>query len=180
MQPLQPEQATFLLQMTLPALKNEHRTTRKVLEAVPADQGGYRPDAVSKSALDLAWHIASAENFFMDGVASGEFNYNTGPRPESVRTAADVAAWYADAFEKNFERLTKLSGDQLVKIVDFRGMFQLPAVMYLQFLMNHSIHHRGQLSVYLRPMGAKVPSIYGESYDDAQARKAATAQAGTA
>jgi uncharacterized damage-inducible protein DinB len=52
--------------------------------------------------------------------------------------------------------------------------------MYLQFLMNHSIHHRGQLSVYLRPMGAKVPSIYGESYDDAQARKAATAQAGTA
>ena len=42
-------------------------------------------------------------------------------------------------------------------------MFQLPAVAYVQFNLFHSIHHRGQLSTYLRPMGAKVPSIYGES-----------------
>jgi uncharacterized damage-inducible protein DinB len=46
------------------------------------------------------------------------------------------------------------------------GMFNLPAVMYLQFMLNHSIHHRGQLSSYLRPMGAKVPSIYGGSFDE--------------
>jgi uncharacterized damage-inducible protein DinB len=49
----------------------------------------------------------------------------------------------------------------------------MPAVMYLNFLLHHSIHHRGQLSMYLRPMGAKVPAIYGESYDSAEARKAA-------
>jgi uncharacterized damage-inducible protein DinB len=54
-------------------------------------------------------------------------------------------------------------------------MFQLPAVMYLNFVINHSIHHRGQLSVYLRPAGGKVPAIYGESYDSAAARKAAEA-----
>jgi uncharacterized damage-inducible protein DinB len=60
--------------------------------------------------------------------------------------------------------------------VDFRGMFQLPAVMYLGFVQQHSIHHRGQLSMYLRPMGAKVPSIYGESYDAAEARKTSTAR----
>lgn len=177
MQALQPEQATFLLQMTLPSLKNEHRVTRKVIEAVPADQGDYRPDAVSKSALELAWHIASAENFFLDAVAAGEFNYQGGPRPESVRTAADVATWYGQAFQANFDRLTRLSSDQLLKVIDFRGMFQYPAVLYLQFALNHSIHHRGQLSVYLRPMGAKVPSIYGESFDDAQARKAAAQNA---
>jgi uncharacterized damage-inducible protein DinB len=59
-------------------------------------------------------------------------------------------------------------------------MFQYPAVLYLQFALNHSIHHRGQLSVYLRPMGAKVPSIYGESYDDSQARKVSAAQSGAA
>jgi uncharacterized damage-inducible protein DinB len=173
MQSLQPEQATFLLQMALPALKTEHRTTRAVIEAIPADQGDYRPDGVSKSALDLAWHMASAEIFFMDGVASGQFNPAGRGRPESVRTAADVAAWYEDAFQKHFERLTKLSSEQLLKVVDFRGMFQLPAVTYLQFSLNHVIHHRGQLSVYLRPMGAKVPSIYGESHDAAEARKAA-------
>jgi len=52
-------------------------------------------------------------------------------------------------------------------------MFKLPAVAFLQLSMSHTIHHRGQLTSYLRSMGAKVPSIYGESYDDAQARKAA-------
>jgi len=180
MQPLQPEQATFLLQMALPALKNEHRITRKIIEALPADQGDYRPDAVSKSALDLAWHIAATENFFMDAVAAGEFDYTRGKRPDSIRNSADVAAWYGEAFQTNFNRLTQLSSEQLLKIVDFRGMIKSPAILYLQFALNHSIHHRGQLSVYLRPMGAKVPSIYGESYDDAQARKAAPARAGTA
>jgi uncharacterized damage-inducible protein DinB len=55
-------------------------------------------------------------------------------------------------------------------------MFQSPAVVFLQIALNHSIHHRGQLSVYLRPMGSKVPSIYGESYDAAEARKAAQAK----
>ena len=75
--------------------------------------------------------------------------------------------------QPRFEELTKLSSEQLLKIIDFRGMFQLPAVTYLNFLLHHSIHHRGQLSMYLRPMGAKVPSIYGESYDATEARKAA-------
>jgi len=64
-------------------------------------------------------------------------------------------------------RLEKMSPDQLVKIIDFRGIRQLPAVAYLM----SGIHHRGQLSTYLRPMGTKVPSIYGMSYDDAQTQK---------
>ena len=80
-----------------------------------------------------------------------------------------VAKWYAETFEMNFNRLTKLSSGQLVKIIDFRGIRQMPAVIYLLSGMSHTIHHRGQLATYLRPMGAKVPSIYGMSYDDAQA-----------
>jgi uncharacterized damage-inducible protein DinB len=170
----------FLLQMTLPSLKNEHRVTRKIIEAIPAGQGDYRPDEISKTALELAWHIASAENFFLDAVAAGEFHPAGGKMPPSIGNAADVAAWYGEAFQTNFDRVAKLSSEQLLKVLDFRGIFQYPAVTYLQFAINHSIHHRGQLSVYLRPMGAKVPSIYGESYDDAQSRKAAAAQAGTA
>jgi uncharacterized damage-inducible protein DinB len=51
-------------------------------------------------------------------------------------------------------------------------MMQLPAAMLLNLMLKHSVHHRGQLSMYLRPMGAKVPSIYGESHDAAEARKA--------
>jgi uncharacterized damage-inducible protein DinB len=56
--------------------------------------------------------------------------------------------------------------EQLTTPVDFLGAFNFPAVLYLSFVNNHSIHHRGQLSVYLRPMGAKVPSIYGGSADE--------------
>jgi uncharacterized damage-inducible protein DinB len=56
-------------------------------------------------------------------------------------------------------------------------MFQMPAVSFLALSQNHTIHHRGQLSTYLRPMGGKVPSIYGESYDAAQARAAAEGKA---
>jgi len=173
MQPLQPEQATFLLETGLRALNNEHRITRKVIEAIPLDKGDYRPDEISKTALDVAWHLAGAEMFFLDSIVAGEFNPPRGGRPDSMRTSADIASWYAKAFEERVARLAQLSTAQLLKVVDFRGMFQLPAVMFIQLSMNHAIHHRGQLSTYFRAMGAKVPSIYGESYDDAQARKAA-------
>jgi uncharacterized damage-inducible protein DinB len=174
MQPIQPDQAGFLLHsVCLPGLQNEHRITRSVMEAIPADQGDYRPDAISKSAMDLAWHIAVTEMRFMEAVTAGEFNLSPRPLPDSIKNSQDLAVWYGDNFAQRFEKLTKLSNDQLLKIVDFRGLFQLPAVMYLNFLVHHSIHHRGQLSMYLRPMGAKVPAMYGESYDTAEARKAA-------
>jgi uncharacterized damage-inducible protein DinB len=176
MRTLQTEQAMFLLQsIALPALKNEHRTTKKIIEAVPLDKGDYRPDPVSKTAMELAWHIAAAENWFLESVISGEFKLPGAGRPDSVRNSADVGRWYAEVFEKNFQTLTQVSGEQLTKVLDFRGLFQNPAVIYLQVALNHSIHHRGQLTAYLRPMGARVPSIYGESYDDAQARKSARA-----
>jgi uncharacterized damage-inducible protein DinB len=58
-----------------------------------------------------------------------------------------------------------------VQTIDFRGILQFPAVVFVTIGLNHTIHHRGQLSMYLRPMGAKVPSIYGESYDARQARE---------
>ena len=174
MQPLQPDQANFLLHgVYLPGLKNEHRITKSVIEAIPLDRGDYRPDEISKSALDLAWHIAATEMRFMEAVAAGEFDFGPRPRPDSIKNSADLSGWYTDNFEPRFEKLTGLTNEQLLKIVDFRGLFQLPAVMYLNFVLHHSIHHRGQLSVYLRPAGGKVPAIYGESYDSAEARKAA-------
>ena len=174
MQPIQPDQASFLLHgVYLPGLKNEQRITTSVIEAIPPDKGDYRPDTISKSALELAWHITATEMRFMDALPAGEFDFTPKPRPDSIKNSHDLAAWYADNFAPRFEKLTKLTNEELVKIVDFRGVFQLPAAMYLGFVLHHSIHHRGQLSMYLRPMGAKVPAIYGESYDSAQARKAA-------
>jgi uncharacterized damage-inducible protein DinB len=163
---MQPEQATFLLNFLLPQIKNEHKLTKKVIEAVPVDKGDYQPDPRSMSALDLAWHIASSEPFFMDGASAGEYKPGGGKRPETIKSSADVAAWYNDHFEQSFERASKMTPEQLLKSIDFFGVFNYPAIIYLQLMINHSIHHRGQLSAYLRPMGAKVPAIYGGSADE--------------
>ena len=170
---MNPEQATFLLNISLPALKNEYGVTRRVIEAIPDGQGDYRPDPNAKSAMELAWHVVAAEHRFLGGIAAGAFDFTPNHRPESVTTAAGIAALYAEYFNADIEKLSKLSGEQLAKIIDFRGLFQLPAVAYAQFCMHHSVHHRGQLSTYLRPMGGQVPSIYGESYDSAKAKASA-------
>jgi len=176
MQTLQPEQATLLLNAVgLPALKNEHGVTKKVIEAIPLDKGDYRPEPLAKSALELAWHIVAAEQRFLSGIPAGAFDFTPIHRPENVKNSADIAKWFEESFEKNFARISKMSDEELVRSIDFRGMFQFPAVQYILFSNNHTIHHRGQLSVYLRPMGGKVPAIYGESYDSAEARKAAQA-----
>jgi len=174
MSPLHPEQANFLLHgVYLPQLANEHRLTRSVIEAIPLDKGDYRPEPIAKNALELAWHIAATEMRFMDALPAGQFDLSPRPRPESVKNSQDLAAWYVANFDQRYQKLTQLSNQQLLHVIDFRGMFQQPAVLYLGFILSHTVHHRGQLSTYLRPMGAKVPSIYGESYDAAEARKAA-------
>ena len=167
-----PEQALFLLHSVLPSFENEHRITTKVLKAVPADKADYRPDANSMSAFDLAWHIAATESRFMRSLPDGEIYM--GPI-EKVKTMEEVVPVYIDNFHRDIAAIKEMTGEQLAKVIDFRGVFKLPAVAYLNFCAGHSIHHRGQLSVYLRPMGAKVPSIYGESYDDAQLRLATAA-----
>ncbi len=167
---LTPDQAKFVLGMALPTLKKEHETTRRVIEAIPLDKGDYRPDPVVKTALELAWHIAATEQRFFSAIAAGAFDFSPMPRPDTITNSAGIVAWFDESFAANLRKLEGLSADALIRMMDFRGMFQLPAVGFLQLAMSHSIHHRGQLSMYLRPMGAKVPSIYGESYDATQAR----------
>jgi uncharacterized damage-inducible protein DinB len=170
---LQPEQALAILQFTLPFLQREHETTKKIMAAIPEGKATYRPDPIAKTAFDLAAHIAGAEHMFLTAVGSSGFDYSVSKRPESVETIADIRRWCSETFEKNFERLSKADGESLARVIDFRGRMQMPSVFFVQLAIAHTSHHRGQLTVYLRPMGAKVPSIYGESYDDAQARLAA-------
>jgi len=160
------DQAEFLLQQIyLPQIQNERGTTRRVIEAVPAANCEWKPDPKSMSALDLAWHIASSECFFLNGVANGAFS-GGGPKPEAIKTPADVLAWYDENAPKATAAITSLKGDALTKSIDFFGVFNYPGVVYLGLMLSHSIHHRGQLSAYLRPMGSKVPRIYGGSADE--------------
>ena len=173
MSDLNAEQAYAMVQnFLLATIKVESRTTRKVLEAVPADKSDYRPDPHAKSAIELVRHIAASDIRFIDFVINGVFD--TGELlPGSLKTPQDVADWYENAFAERFAKLSQLSGEQLARVVDFRGVFQRPAYAFLSTGLLHCIHHRGQLSTYLRPAGGSVPAIYGESYDSAQAKKQA-------
>jgi uncharacterized damage-inducible protein DinB len=168
-----PEQAAFLLQYNLPSVKNEYLTTRAIIAAIPTSNADYCPDPQARSAVEIAWHIAAAEHRFYGGIVTGAFDFSAIPRPEGGITRDNILKFYADSFTKNFDNLTRLTPEHAARILDFRGAFQLPAVAYLDFSIKHTVHHRGQLSTYLRAMGGKVPAIYGESYDSAQAKKAA-------
>jgi len=161
-----PEQAHFLLQeVYLPQIHHEHRTTCRVIAAVPADRSSYKPDEKSKSAWELARHIASTEIFFMRGVADGAFNREHSAIPDAVKTPADLLKWYEENHARAVARLAETPSADLVKNLSF-AIFDFPAIQYPAMMISHSAHHRGQLSAYLRPMGAKVPGIYGPSADE--------------
>jgi uncharacterized damage-inducible protein DinB len=171
------EQAHVLVHgVLLGILKSESRTTKAVLAAVPSANLDYRPDPFAKTADELVRHIAIAENRFLEFVITGTFNSNSPLLPQELTTSLEIAAWYESNFLRNVDAVSRLSGEQLIQALDFRGKFERPAYFFLQLCLVHSVHHRGQLSTYLRPMGSKVPAIYGESYDSAEAKKTAAAQ----
>jgi uncharacterized damage-inducible protein DinB len=151
--------------MMLDSLLREAATTAKLIGAVPDTKADFRPDPKARTAAELAWHIASVDVQFLEEIAEGKFSMD--PRyKETPRTSADLASWYETNFKRAAEKVRAMSADQLMKNLDFYGAFNFPAFFYLSFVEKHSIHHRGQLSTYLRPMGAKVPSIYGGSADE--------------
>jgi uncharacterized damage-inducible protein DinB len=160
-----PDEAHFFVQTIVEDAGRESATTSKVLAAVPADKCEYRPAPDSMTALDLAWHTAASEVYFLNGIADGEFGPG-GKRPETVQTGADVVAWYEANRPAAADRVKAMTPEQCAKVISFHGIFILPAFAYMNFMVKHSIHHRGQLSCYLRPMGAKVPAIYGGSFDE--------------
>jgi len=163
-QGLTPEFALAYRAMMLDGILREAEITKKVIAAVPDAASSYKPDPNARTAKELAWHIANSDIQFLDGIADLKFNMET---PEhKPQTSAEVVAWYDERMKSGAARVAALTAEQLLTPVNFFGVFNFPAVFYLAFLNNHSIHHRGELTTYLRPMGSKVPSIYGGSYDE--------------
>ena len=161
-----PEQAVSLANLYLPNLQNEFKTTCRVLAAVPSNKGDYRPHPNSRTARELAWHIAASDVWFLDSLVKGNFEMEEEKMPSEIKSSADVVSWYEKHFPESLGKVSKLDAASLAAPISFFGKFNHPAVIYLQFLLSHSIHNRGQLCAYLRPMGAKVPNIYGGSFDE--------------
>ena len=161
-----PEQAELLLGVQIPVIRKESEITARVIKAVPSGQESYRPDPNGRSALELVWHIASSDIWFLDGFLAGKFEMEDDSMPADFSNAADIADWYGDEFGPKLDRVAKLSANFWATAIPFFGIYNLPAVMYWHFMMLHTAHHRGQLCAYLRPMGGKVPNIYGGSFDE--------------
>jgi len=162
-------QAQFLAQSFCRLWEGEFPATCKIIAAVPDGKRDYRPDEKSRTAWQLATHLATADIWFADSIVAGKFEFD--PAVEKQREAAfstidDVVAYYKKEFPAAIERIRAMPGDKLAEPVDFFGMMKAPNATYLGFANNHSIHHRGQLAAYLRAMGSKVPAIYGASADE--------------
>ena len=158
------EQAQGLAMVLIGGIENEIPITKKILAAVPQDKLGFTLGEKGRSAKDLMWHIVQADIMFAEGVAAGAF---ARPQPKDAPgTSQEMAAQYESGLTAALAKVKALSGEQLAKPIDFMGAFNFPAVIYLQFMNTHCIHHRGQLSAYLRAMNAYVPSIYGGSADE--------------
>lgn len=161
-----PQEARTVADFLTADFAMEMQTTLGVLGAVPKDRLDYKPDAKSKTGLGLVRHITLEDEWILNCIANGEF---TAPPDDSdacgIMTPADAVARYKEKVPKALDRVRAMSGEQLVKIIDLMGMIQMPAVNFVALSVKHSVHHRGQLSTYLRPMGGKVPGIYGPTAD---------------
>lgn len=160
---MRPEQARAVADTIGQQLQNEWMTTYKVLNAIPEANKDHKPETNARSAWDLATHLAAADVWFLDSILAGKFESPSAEAP--APTATGLAEWYKKEFPNRLERVLALPDHKLTEIIDFYGM-KMPAVNYMLFTLTHMVHHRGQLSTYLRPMGGKVPSIYGGSFDE--------------
>lgn len=159
--PPSPSEARFILESVgLPALRFEHDRTRRVVAAIPLEHMGFRPAAGARSAGDLARHIVGAELRFLSGATTGmfpDFTAELGNAPDS----ATLVTFYESRFPPLLVKLAATGGQDLLRELDYRGLMRMPALGFVQFALNHTIHHRGQLSVYLRAVEVEVPRIYG-------------------
>ena len=151
--------------MMLDGVARELEITKRVLAAIPDGKRDYRPDPHARTAWELAWHLANTDVQLLDGIADLKFTMANPPEAEKPKTVAELVAWYDRKVKRSADRVRALSPAQAGTPVQF-FMFNFPAVFYMGFLNNHSIHHRGELATYLRPMGSKVPAIYGGSFDE--------------
>lgn len=165
-QGLTTEFAAAYREMMLQGFAGEVKTTKRVIAAIPEAERDYRPDPNARTAWELAWHLANTDVQFLDAIADGQFSMEGRPESEKPKTVTELVDWYDRHIARASDRVRAMTPEQLAQPLDFMGIFNFPAAIYLSFLNNHSIHHRGALATYLRPMGAKCPSIYGGSYDE--------------
>lgn len=166
-----------IAQSLLPEVDQENATTRKYLERVPEDQLGFQPHPKSMTMAQLASHVASIQQWGVMTLTSDSFDVappGAEPyRPHIAASRAELLEIFDKAATQFRDALAAATDEQLLApwslLVGGNTLFTHPRVAVLRgMILNHAVHHRGQLSVYLRLSGVPVPSTYGPSADEGQ------------
>lgn len=145
----------------------EAPATRKVLSRIPQQTTEYRPDPKSRTAREIAWLIVREEIVLGGGLSKGVLEWTEMPTPATVQEIVDSYDRHHGDITSKLEGLTPAQWDAKVPFM-FGGQTVMNETGYDNawgFLFD-IIHHRGQLSTYLRAMGSTVPAIYGPSADE--------------
>lgn len=147
--------------------QTEASATRKVIGRIPEDRSDYRADPKARTAREIAWLIVREETVLVDGLEKGAFEWTEVPSPTKVSEIVRQYDRLHDSLTKRLQTIPAPRWEEKFPFM-FNGQEVMREVGYEMawgFLLDQ-IHHRGQLSTYLRPMGAKVPAIYGPSADE--------------
>ena len=139
----------------------ESKTTRNVLARIP-EGSQYRPDPKSRTAQEIAWQILGEERMLIEALETGKAVWTPAPMPAAMNEIVDA---YDKQSASIAARMTKLSDAQWNGTLDFFGKQRPASPLAWSFLFD-IVHHRGQITTYLRPMGSTVPQIYGPSADE--------------
>ena len=158
----------------LPEFDHETATTRTLLERVPAEKAEWQPHVKSMSLGKLAMHIANLPNWASVTLERTEFDTNPPDGPRVTSPAYESAARLLQTYDANVSAARALlarttDGEFMVQWTLKSGgktMFSMPRIaVFRSFVLNHAVHHRGQLSVYLRLLDVPLPNIYGPTAD---------------
>lgn len=159
-------QAMALRDQLLTKLAGEHQNSLLCIEHLPEGKIGYSPHADLRPFGELMHHVYSSGMWFAGIMQSGKVEMSGDAPKPSIPTTNKALAEACTALNEQLIKTTQaLTGEQLAKPVAFFDFGTFPAITFLDWHVSHMIHHRGQLTVYLRMMGAKVPAIYGDSKD---------------
>jgi len=146
--------------------KAERPAFIRVLKAIPEGRADYRPDPKARTAIELAWVLTTEESALLSLIETGTVQWKDSA--PSGRLQQIVAEFESNSEKVNsrLERLDAAAWEKKVRFVMEQGSWEDTLSQMVWGFLFDAIHHRGQLSTYLRPMGGKVPSIYGPSADD--------------
>jgi uncharacterized damage-inducible protein DinB len=159
------DQATFLRDFLLQRVEEAHIVTMRVLSSIPDSMGDYRPSPKARTARNLAKHIIDTELLLLDGIVRGSFDRDEDDRTILPTEMSELADYYEEQFSAGLDAIRRLNVKKLTTYLSFYGVFRHPAVVYLTFLHDHTVHHRGQLSAYAREVGSKISMLKGRHGD---------------